>query len=195
MMADSKRICSVDGCDKRVVGRGLCSRHYQRQRVYGDPLGGGPAKTPDGLPLAFLMEAVQSDTDACILWPYGKQKGYGSVDFEGRRWRAHRLALTLHSGPPPSDDMDAAHAPVICHNRACINPLHLRWATPAENQYDRFLDGTDSSGEKSTTSKLTKEDVLGIRADQRSERAIAADYGIKSAHAGKIRRREKWKHL
>lgn len=27
-MADSQRICSVDGCGKRIVGRGMCRRHY-----------------------------------------------------------------------------------------------------------------------------------------------------------------------
>lgn len=30
MMADSKRICSAEGCDKHVVGRGVCRKHYGR---------------------------------------------------------------------------------------------------------------------------------------------------------------------
>lgn len=37
-MQDNKKICSVDGCEKTTVGRGLCDKHYRRMRAYGDPL-------------------------------------------------------------------------------------------------------------------------------------------------------------
>lgn len=30
-------ICSIEGCDKQVLSRGLCSKHYQRWRSHGDP--------------------------------------------------------------------------------------------------------------------------------------------------------------
>ena len=31
------KVCAIDGCDKRVQARGLCSKHYTRWRKYGDP--------------------------------------------------------------------------------------------------------------------------------------------------------------
>lgn len=38
----SKRICSIDDCEKIAVGRGWCPAHWYRWRMHGDPLGGGP---------------------------------------------------------------------------------------------------------------------------------------------------------
>ena len=34
-MIDSS--CSVDGCDKKVVGLGFCAMHYRRNKIYGSP--------------------------------------------------------------------------------------------------------------------------------------------------------------
>lgn len=33
-------ICSIEECDKNVMGRGLCSAHYSKLLKYGDPLAG-----------------------------------------------------------------------------------------------------------------------------------------------------------
>lgn len=41
-----QRTCSVDGCEREAEKRGWCSRHYQRWRNHGDPLGGGPILGP-----------------------------------------------------------------------------------------------------------------------------------------------------
>jgi hypothetical protein len=37
--------CSIDGCDRTVAGRGLCSPHYQRLREHGDPQADIPIMT------------------------------------------------------------------------------------------------------------------------------------------------------
>lgn len=33
-----KRICSVEDCGKATVGRGWCTKHYQRWKLTGDPI-------------------------------------------------------------------------------------------------------------------------------------------------------------
>lgn len=34
--------CRVEGCEKTAVAHTFCSAHYERNKKYGDPLGGGP---------------------------------------------------------------------------------------------------------------------------------------------------------
>lgn len=38
----STEACSVDGCNRPRLARGLCTRHYQKWRKYGDPLASAP---------------------------------------------------------------------------------------------------------------------------------------------------------
>lgn len=136
--------CSIDGCDRPRRKREWCQTHYTRWQRHGDPL--TLKQAPRGEPLRWLMRTVAAPPpiDECIDWPYGVFSGelpYGQVHFEGRPWRAHRLALVMHTGRNP-EDLHAAHAPVICHNSLCCNVRHLRWATATENNRDKIKDGT-----------------------------------------------------
>lgn len=40
--------CSIEDCERKVYARGWCAAHWQRNRRYGDPLGGGPMQLPPG---------------------------------------------------------------------------------------------------------------------------------------------------
>lgn len=189
------RTCSIDGCDRPHLARGWCSAHYRRWSKHGDPLGG---HTVRGTPAQFIDEAVASSTDDCIPWPFAmSSQGYGRAWYGGRVDYAHRLVLELVKGPSPTPKHHAAHAPLICHNRACVNPRHLRWATATGNSHDMQLDGTQfhSRGELSGVAKLTAAQVLAIRADQRSNRAVAEDYGISRHYVPKLKARTRWAHL
>jgi hypothetical protein len=139
-----RSICSLTGCGRHVVGQGLCKRHYIRMRRHGDPLGG--QETHRGDPRAFFLAAASSQQDDCIEWPFSKSMGYGEMWVDGKKQKTHRAMLLLVKGEPPDPDMMAAHAPVICHSRSCINPRHLRWATSSENALDMGLDGTGRQG-------------------------------------------------
>jgi hypothetical protein len=137
-----RTLCSVQGCNSPSDRLGLCTAHYMRaRRNGGDPIAG---RTPPGAPLAFLREAVQSDTDDCILWPFNTGKvGYGFLKFEDQRnVPAHRAALMLATGQRPDRRLHAAHDPEKCQSKLCVNPKHLRWASPSENERDKFRDGS-----------------------------------------------------
>lgn len=86
------------------------------------------------------------DSDGHMWWLGAAGGGYGSFYAMGINWIASRVALYLAEGLPPgigpANWWHAAHRPVICHQPGCVAPAHLYWATPTQNQQDRFLDGT-----------------------------------------------------
>lgn len=194
--------CSVANGDCSPPGgrltRGLCSAHYQRARKNnGDPLAGERKRAPNGALLQFVLDATAYEGDGCLLWPFWvNHRGYGYVDYEGKRYGAHRLVLILTEGEPPEPDMEAAHAPGICHKRRCINPAHLRWATYYENRDDMLIDDSLPMGEVHSAARLRAEDIHQIRhVDQRSNYELSLVYDCTPANIWAIRNYKSWKHL
>ena len=190
-MTTDIKLCSVDGCNKKLYAKGFCKAHYARFQRHGDPLKG---RTPYGEPLKFLEDAIkQASPDACVIWPYALDKdGYGVSRKDGKTIGAHRLALILFTGIS-HDHLEAAHGP--CHNPLCINPLHLRWATRKENNADRHRDGTHNMGERHALARLTEPEVLEILSDKRIQREIAADYGVAQQQISRIKAGRRCAHL
>ena len=184
-------LCSIPDCNKKLHARGFCRNHYHRLRKHGDPLKG---RTPHGEGLKFLEDAIkQASPDACIIWPFGKNgDGYGTAWQDGKSMGAHRLALIMHSGVD-YPRLEATHGE--CHSRSCVNPLHLRWATGRQNQGDRKRDGTHLMGERNPKAKLAEHEVLKILQDQRTQREIAADYGVSQNQISLIKAKKSWPHL
>ena len=186
-----KHICEVEGCGKggKIV-RGYCSAHYWRWQKHGDPLGG---RDPDGTQLTYLLQALKRETNQCMVWPFRKVRGYGVVWYNGNRWRVHRLAYSLTTGRSIGPSVQIAHEPLTCHNPACFNPRHLREATAAENAADRKIDGTNTTGERNSWSKLTRKQVQQIRGDSRAAPLVASEFGVHKSTIYKIRRGSAWK--
>lgn len=149
----------------------------------------------------FWARVLLPDADGHMLWTgHIGQNGYGQVGINNRAIGTHRLALILTEGPPPSERMEAAHAPVICHLPACVAPVHLRWAKRIENAADQLKDGTRVRGEMSPHAKLTAEAVREIRqryeAGRVYQRELAAEYGVDQALISRIvNRHENWAYL
>ena len=165
--------CSVAGCENPRYCKGYCKGHYARHRR-------GQINQPHpigvGSQLHWLRENCQPEHDDCVLWPFTMgETGYGHVSISGRPRIASREACRVENGEPPSPDLEAAHS---CGNRACINGRHLRWDTTKGNHADKASHGTRQVGEKGPGAKLTDAQALAIRADARSRKAVAADYGV-----------------
>lgn len=129
MANERNYICKIDGCERRGYARGLCSAHYQRERTYGDPLGGKGAVR--GMPLREKIKAyVHVDASGCWIWQGGLDSGgYGQITVDRTNRRAHRVSYEVFVGPVP-DGLQLDHR---CRVHPCVNPAHLEPVTPREN--------------------------------------------------------------
>ena len=121
--------CSIEGCDGLRVKRGWCSMHYQRWRKHGDANYDRAAHLIAAVPARFWAKVERRGT-GCWHWLGSiNDSGYGVLGVGRRIVRAHRLSWEIHCGSIP-DGMQVDH---ICRNRECINPDHLRLASPKQN--------------------------------------------------------------
>lgn len=78
---------------------------------------------------------------------------------------------------------------------ACVNPGHLYWATPQENQNERVKHNTSNRGEQQWLAKLTSNDVLEIRkmlVAGFSQAGIARQYGLAPSTVSNIKTGKHW---
>jgi len=192
-------ICSIDGCGK--VGRtrkGMCSKHYERQRVHGTTDGSGVVRHDGLVIIQWMLDNATYEGDGCLRWPFAcYNNGYGSVyDFDGRHTVASRLMCRIVHGEPPHVDWDCAHT---CGNGhlGCVNPNHLTWKTRTDNHADKIEHGTHDRGEKSNNAKLTESDVRYIRSvkGEVSLLVLSEQFGVSFQNISDIQRYRRWKWL
>ena len=106
----------------------------------------------------FWGQVVKDPRGGCWLWQGPLHKGYGRVNFLGKRWFAHRLAYHLLWGSIP-DGKDLDH--LCCHGN-CVYPWHLEPVTNEENnrrkvlrrRQDRPVRTTEAALARSSASRL-----------------------------------------
>lgn len=78
--------------------------------------------------------------------------------------------------------------------RICPTDLdhHLKVGTQAENGRDMVRRDRQRRGERNGQAKLTREDVLAIRASDRPSRALAEEYGVSPSHIRRIKTGGSW---
>src|SRR4051812_27585482 len=100
--------CTKEGCNKPHYCVGRCSTHYAEKRTR------AKGRKERVKPLAWLMSMVGYEGDECLIYPFYRQ----NVDGQGRLYldktkmatTSSRVMCELVNGPPPFEDMDAAHS-------------------------------------------------------------------------------------
>lgn len=88
----------------------------------------GPVRRAGSDPERFWEKVERAD--GCWTWiAYVAPDGYGRFMINAVPHLAHRVSYERAYGPIPSD-IEIDH---MCHNRACVNPAHLRQATRSLN--------------------------------------------------------------
>lgn len=77
----------------------------------------------------FEERYIPEPMSGCWLWLLALNHGYGKFKLGGRTVCAHRASYEhFVSSIPPGMQVDH-----LCNTRCCVNPGHLRLATPREN--------------------------------------------------------------
>lgn len=111
----------------------------------------------------LLFDRLRPTEAGCLEWTGGSTHGYGCVHFQGKVWRAHRLAWTLQHGPI-ADGMMVLHR---CDNPPCCNHEHLFLGDQTTNMQDCSAKGRTSRrplpGEANGHAKITENQVRMMR--------------------------------
>lgn len=121
--------CSIDGCDRKLVARGYCHRHYCEARRNGMPVVLGTIPVEDR-----FWSKVDKDGE-CWNWIARRDaNGYGVFSLHGKTSLAHRVSWELTQGEAPPREMEIDHA---CRNSSCVNPDHLKLADRSRNMQNQ----------------------------------------------------------
>jgi HNH endonuclease len=143
----------------------------------------------------LLANVLIDPITGCWNWQRGKfQQGYGMIQIDHCRQRAHRVSFSEFVGPIP-DGLFVCHR---CDNPGCINPSHLFLGTAQDNSSDMVAKGRQATGEENGNARLSDLLVQHIRSEHANGvngRAISRALGIHNVAVYRVINRQSWKQV
>ena len=158
---------------------------------------------PRPIKTKFQEKYTVDKKTGCWLWNGGLDKvGSGTIKYEGKDYRAHRLSYQMHTGIDPA-------GVCICHKcdiRHCVNPEHLFLGTDRDNIDDKVKKDRQAKGESQGLSKLKDADVVLIKqfclrhppesgSPYSPGTFLARWFGVTGQTISYIRLGKTWKHI
>lgn len=124
----------------------------------------------------------------CWIWTAAtNRQGYGLFHVGTKHTAAARVSWELYNGEIPLGKY-------VCHKcdiPICVNPNHLFIGTQTDNMRDMSAKGRYST----PSAKLSEQDVIAIRSDDRLQRIIAEAYGVQQPAISRIKAAKRWRNL
>ena len=143
------------------------------------------APKPQPVDQRFALHVSPEPNTGCWL-RIGREgrDGYGRFYFQRTTRLAHRVSWMLSRGEIPPG-LCVLHK---CDVPLCVNPEHLFLGTLKDNTHDMWRKGRHSA-------KLSRDQVLAIRKDQRTHSKIAADHSVTPAQISHVKALRAWAHI
>ncbi len=203
--------CKAPKCNGIIKAAGLCSKHYQRLKKYGDL---NFTSNHRGASQEEKFWPYVNKTSKCWEWTAPPVGGYGRIFISGKAKKAHRVSYELHFGEIP-DGLLVLHK---CDNPICVRPGHLFLGTHLDNCLDKHKKGRENiesrsgdnhwmknkpdriaKGSAYHRSSLTDEQVKSLYCEYFeggiTQRDLAKKYGISHKNISHILLGKTWKHV
>lgn len=185
--------CTDEPCGGKAIGRGLCSKHYQRAQKAGTL----PPLINKALGMTLeerLMSRSRVEGD-CLVWTGARdEQGYGRIGWQGKVYLVSRMAFETFVRPLAPGEL-VRHS---CDNPPCFRREHLLAGDHADNSKDAVDRDRVAKGVRVHGAKMTEDLVRQLRADREAgatHSALALKYGLSLGTINHIIHRKTWKHV
>ena len=114
-LSREKHLCSVEGCERDARSLGLCRAHWTRLKKSGDVQENKPVRTVlfgGNIEDRLWRFVDRSDNSSCWIWTRAIQpNGYGTINWDGKSFLAHRVAYDIPCGT--GTPIDSAATPCM----------------------------------------------------------------------------------
>lgn len=136
--SNEKRICSVEGCERLVIAKGYCPKHYKRFNKYGDPLYvqvelHGMSKYPE----YSVWKGMKNRCGNPNVERFSRYGGRGIIVCD--RWKNSFPAFYKDMGKRPT----LKHQIDRINNDGNYEPGNCQWITIVENNRKRDFSRLD----------------------------------------------------